>query len=208
MSSVRVVVTDRAHARLAATGQFVRLITDEFVTNLSQVAEASGNQHLACLPQMGSERKRDAMKNAIAAALVSALLVGCAAESHVIVGTVRPPISPDQVKIYLQPPRVFEKIAIIDASSQSSMAFTQQQKMDKAIARLKDEAAKLGANGILLQGTGSQAVGSVGTGFGSATATGSSEYGTGVGVSGNVFEVAPCSLTHARPSVIQPASLE
>lgn len=127
------------------------------------------------------------MRNVILAALASAALLGCAAQSHVIVGKVRPPISPDQVKIYLEPPRAFEKIAIIDASSQGSMAFTQQQKMDKAIARLKEEAAKVGANGVLLQGSGSQAVGSVGTGFGSATAAGNTAYGTGVGISGNVF---------------------
>jgi uncharacterized protein YbjQ (UPF0145 family) len=127
------------------------------------------------------------VKSSLIAALMLATLAGCAAQSHIIVGKVRPPISPDQVKIYLEPPKAFEKIAIIDASSQSSMAFTQQQKMDKAIARLKEEAAKVGANGVLLQGSGSQAVGSVGTGFGSATATGSSAYGTGVGVSGNVF---------------------
>ena len=124
--------------------------------------------------------------NAIVAALMSLCLMGCAAQSHVIVGQVRPPISPDQVKIYLEPPKAFERIAIIDASSQGSMTFTQQQKMDKAIERLKVEAAKLGANGILLQGSGNQAVGSVGTAFGSATATGSSAYGTGVGISGNI----------------------
>lgn len=128
------------------------------------------------------------MRNALIAAMVMmAIVSGCAAQSHVIVGKVRAPISPDQVKIYLEPPRAFEKIAIIDASSQGSVAFTQQQKMDKAIQRLKEEAAKVGANGILLQGSGSQAVGAVGTGFGSATATGNSAYATGVGVSGNVF---------------------
>ena len=59
--------------------------------------------------------------------------------------------------------------------------------MDVAIRRLKEEAAKVGANGILLQGAGSQAAGSVSTGFGSATATGNSAVGTGVGLSGNVF---------------------
>ena len=115
------------------------------------------------------------------------LLVGCAAQSHVIVGKVRPPISPDQVKIYLAPPRAYEQIAIIDASSQGSAAFTQQQKMDKAIQRLKAEAASVGANGVLLQGAGNQPVGSVGSGFGTATATGNTAYGTGLGVSGTVF---------------------
>lgn len=42
--------------------------------------------------------------------------------------------------------------------------------MNKAIARLKQEAARLGANGVLLEQAGD--AGSVGTGFGSATASG------------------------------------
>jgi uncharacterized protein YbjQ (UPF0145 family) len=84
------------------------------------------------------------------------------------------------------PPRLFEKIATIDASSQGSLTFT-QQKMDKAIQRLKEEAAKVGANGVLPQGSGSQSVGSVGSDFGTATATGHSAYGTGVGISGNIL---------------------
>jgi uncharacterized protein YbjQ (UPF0145 family) len=81
---------------------------------------------------------------------------------------------------------LFEKIATIDASSQGSLTFT-QQKMDKAIQRLKEEAAKVGANGVLPQGSGSQSVGSVGSDFGTATATGHSAYGTGVGISGNIL---------------------
>jgi uncharacterized protein YbjQ (UPF0145 family) len=127
------------------------------------------------------------MRTVLLAMLAAFEICACAAQSHVIVGKVRPPISPDQVKIYLQPPRAYEQIAVIDASSQGSMAFTQQQKTDKAIARLKEEAAKVGANGILLQASGSQPVGSVGTGLGTATATGHSAYGTGVGISGNIF---------------------
>jgi hypothetical protein len=117
----------------------------------------------------------------------AAFLVGCAAESHVLVGTARPPISPDQVKIYVHAPAKYEEIAIIDASSKGSPAFTDQQKMDKAIARLKDEAAKLGANGILLQGAGDQSAGAVGTGVGTATTTGHSTVGTGVGISAGIF---------------------
>jgi len=126
------------------------------------------------------------MRNTWLASLSFALL-GCAAQSHIIVGKVRPPISPDQVKIYLAPPRAYEQIAVVDASSQGSVAFTQQQKMDKAIQRLKEEAARVGANGILLQGSGSQAVGSVGSGFGTGTASGNTAYGTGLGVSGNIL---------------------
>jgi hypothetical protein len=98
--------------------------------------------------------------------------VGCAAESYVLVGTSRPPISPDQVKIYLHAPAKYEEIAIVDASSRGFPAFTDQQKMNKAMARLKEEAASLGANGVLLEGTGDQQAGAVGTGVGTATATG------------------------------------
>jgi hypothetical protein len=115
------------------------------------------------------------------------LLVGCAAESYVLVGTSRPPISPDQVKIYLHAPAKYEEIAIVDASSRGFPAFTDQQKMNKAMARLKEEAASLGANGVLLEGTGDQQAGAVGTGVGTATATGNSAYGTGVGVSAGIF---------------------
>jgi hypothetical protein len=123
----------------------------------------------------------------LAVITLGVLLVGCAASSYVLVGTARPPISPDQVKIYLHPPAKYDEIAIIDASSRGSAAFTDQQKMNKAIARLKDEAARLGANGILLEGAGEQQAGAVGTGVGTATATGHSAVGTGGGISAGIF---------------------
>ena len=53
--------------------------------------------------------------------------------------------------------------------------------MDKAIARLKEEAAKLGANGVLLQGVQDQQTGSIGTGVGSSSYGPSSSTGVGVG---------------------------
>ena len=116
------------------------------------------------------------------------LIAGCAASSHVLVGTARPPISPDQVKIYLHAPAKYEEVAVIDASSRGGEpAFTEQQKMNRVIDRLKNQAAKLGANGVLLEGAGDQYAGSVGTGVGTATATGNSAYGTGFGVSAGIF---------------------
>ena len=109
------------------------------------------------------------------------LLLGGCASSHVMIGEVRPPISPDQVKLYLHPPEKYEEIAIIDASSRRSIVFTDQQKMNKVIARLKEEAAKVGANGILIQGTGDEQAGAVGTGAGTGTVSGHSAYGTDIG---------------------------
>ena len=120
-------------------------------------------------------------------------LVGCAT-SHVIVGTPRAPISPSQVKVYLHPPAKYEEIAILDSSSKRSFAFTSQGKMDAVIERLKDDAAKLGANGILLQSTGDQYAGSVGTGVASATASGNSAWGVGTGFSGAAFHKAASGL--------------
>jgi hypothetical protein len=92
------------------------------------------------------------------------------------------------VRVYLHPPAQYEEVAIVDASSRGgSPTFTDQQKMNKVIARLKEEAAGLGANGILLEGVGEEQAGTVGTGFGSATANGNSAYSSGFGLSANAF---------------------
>src|SRR5512137_2003001 len=107
------------------------------------------------------------------------MLGGCASSSHVIVGETRPAISPDQVKIYWRPPTKYQDIAILESSSKNSFAATDQGKTNKAIERLKEEAAKLGANGVLLHGTGDQYGGTVNTG--SAT-TGGTYSGVGVPV--------------------------
>jgi hypothetical protein len=105
-----------------------------------------------------------------------------------MIGQARPPISPDLVKIYYHPPESkYEEIALLDSSSKGGFGFTAQGKMDVVINRLKDDAAKLGANGILLQGVGDQVGGSVGTGFGQATASGNHAYASGVGFAGNVM---------------------
>ena len=122
-----------------------------------------------------------------AAALV---LLGCSTSSHVMIGSAHPPISPESVRIYLQPPEKYEQIATLDASSQGSFAITSQQNMDKAIARLKEEAAKLGANGVLLQGVQDQRSGSIGTGVGSSSYGPGSSTGVGVGGSFGIYNKA------------------
>jgi hypothetical protein len=114
-------------------------------------------------------------------AVVAVLLPGCSTSSHVMIGTARPPISPESVRIYLQPPPRYEQVAALDATSQASFAITSQQNMDRAMARLKEEAAKLGANGVLLQGVQDQQTGSIGTGVGSSSYGPGSSTGVGVG---------------------------
>lgn len=108
---------------------------------------------------------------------VASILAGCASSS-VVVGTVRPAIAPSQVKLYLNPPKKFEQIALLESSSKASWSFSDQGKTNVVIERLKDEAAKVGANGILLSGMGSQNVGSVGTG----TYNGNTAFGVSSGI--------------------------
>ena len=108
------------------------------------------------------------MRNALAALAVIAI-AGCAASSHIVTGQKRPAIDPAQVKLYSQPPAKFEEVAIIEASSRNSWAVGDQGKVDVVIERLKEEAAQLGANGVLLQMTGSESAGGVVTGLASGT---------------------------------------
>jgi hypothetical protein len=112
------------------------------------------------------------------------VLAGCATTSHVITGKTRAPVDPSQVTLYTTAPPQYEEIAVIDTSSRSSFAFGEQKKMDAVIERLKKEAAKLGANGVLLQHTGSDGGGgSVGVGVGKSVGGG----GGGVSVGTSIF---------------------
>ena len=115
------------------------------------------------------------------AALTACAAAACATSSHVLVGTARPPISPEGVRVYYRPPPKYEEIATISATSQGSLALTSQQNMDKAVARLKAEAAKVGANGVLLQGVQDVQSGSIGAGGGGASYGPNSATGVGVG---------------------------
>ena len=97
----------------------------------------------------------------LSVSLIVMIFFGCYPVSHIIVGETRSPISPSKVKIYLEYPEEYEIIARIDASSEfafrdPSFDITWQSKMDKMIQRLKIEAAQLGANGIVIEGTTNQ----------------------------------------------------
>lgn len=119
----------------------------------------------------------------LACSLGVALLSGCAT-SYVLVGPKHPAISPDQVRVLLEPPAQYETIALLQSSDMAGRpCFTAQCKTDKVMGRLKEQAAKLGANAILLEGLGSKYVGSVGSSYGSATYGHGYAYGSGVSFS-------------------------
>ncbi|HZP86278.1 MAG TPA: hypothetical protein VFB54_05620 [Burkholderiales bacterium] len=110
--------------------------------------------------------------------LVLALLAACSGPSRVMLGAARPPLDPAQVKVYAQPPAHYEEIAIVEAAG-SAFTVGAQRRTDALIERLKEEAAKVGANGIILRGMASDAPGTVGVGTGTTIGWG----GIGVGVS-------------------------
>jgi hypothetical protein len=73
----------------------------------------------------------------------------------------------DQVRLYLEPPPApYEQIALIGASSGRSLALTSDAKAEIVIRRLREEAAKLGANGVLLYGISDEATIFLGTDIG------------------------------------------
>lgn len=108
----------------------------------------------------------------VAAAVL--VLAGCAGSSKVMLGQARAPIDPAQVQIYSTPPAGSVEIAQLETTS--AVGFGTQGQTDAAVARMKKEAAALGANGVVLMGVGSSGspVGmSVGAGsYGSHTAGG------------------------------------
>ena len=89
----------------------------------------------------------------VAIVLAAALVAGCAGSSKVMLGQARAPIDPAQVQIYRTPPAGSQEIAQLE--SKSAVGFGTQGQTDAAIARLKREAAALGANGVILMGVGS-----------------------------------------------------
>ena len=80
------------------------------------------------------------------------VLVGCATGSSIVTGKVKPAISPGEVKIYLYPPSQYDTIGIVEASS--DVEFSTQAAQDRVINELKAQAAKIGANGVVLINTG------------------------------------------------------
>jgi hypothetical protein len=124
----------------------------------------------------------------IAFGLAAVALTACAS-SHVMIGKARAPISPDLVQIYTQPPNAkYEEIATVDTSSRGSFSFTAQRKTDQVIKRLRQEAAKLGANGVVLQGMGDQVSGSIGTGLGQDSYSSNTAVSGGIGISAGLHQ--------------------
>lgn len=103
---------------------------------------------------------------------ILALLLCACTTAHVMVGKARPPIPPEQVKVYFERPAKYQEIAILEASGEIRLPISAGDSSDRIIERLKREAGALGANGLFLWGLREQPAGGVGAG----------NYRAGVGV--------------------------
>ncbi|EGR0059039.1 hypothetical protein [Vibrio vulnificus] len=79
-------------------------------------------------------------------------LNACASGSAIVTGVKRPALDFNQVRLYLEAPEQYETIGIVKASSDAGI--TQQASQDYAVEELKKQAAKIGANGVILTTTG------------------------------------------------------
>lgn len=96
--------------------------------------------------------------------LTACLLAGCASSSSRLVAPARPAIDPAEVQIYRAPPRHYQEIAVLDATSGAQFYHGTPQGEMEALQQLKEEAAKVGANGVLLTLVGDRSRGVLGVG--------------------------------------------
>ena len=116
----------------------------------------------------------------VALGFAVAALAGCASASKVMLGQARPPIDPAQVQVYSTPPPGSVEIAQLEATS--AVGFGTQGQTDAAVARLKAEAAKLGANGVVLVGVGGSGQSPVGMSVGAGSFGRHTAGGLSVGI--------------------------
>ncbi|HEY0332893.1 MAG TPA: hypothetical protein VGC74_04165 [Stenotrophomonas sp.] len=121
-----------------------------------------------------------------AAAGLLLVLAGCASSSRVMLGSARPPVDPATVRVYATPP--VGSVQIAQLESTSAVGFGTQGQTDAALERLKGEAAKLGANGVVVMGVG-------GGGSPASVSVGAGSWGSSVG--GGVGIGIPTQQKHA-----------
>jgi len=95
------------------------------------------------------------MKKMYFSIIAAFLISGCTIvnSTALVVGEKRTPIDFQLVKIYTTAPNKYEEVAIIQAEAGHDFK-SAQSVMDSAVMELKKEAAKVGANGVLLGSIG------------------------------------------------------
>lgn len=106
-------------------------------------------------------------------------LACCASSSVTVTGITRAPISPDHVRVYTMAPASFQEVAQLRATGNSVGGG--ERAAEKVIDEMKLAAAKLGANGLLLEDLSDGSTLGVGTGIGSDTYTHNGSISVGIG---------------------------
>ena len=119
-----------------------------------------------------------------AARVAPCVWLAACVSSHQLIGTARVPIPADEVRLYTEAPsRPYERIAVVSASSKRSWSFTFEGKAEVVVRRLKEEAGRLGANGVLLEGISDEPGATIGTDLGRSYEGPRGTIDLGVGVS-------------------------
>jgi murein endopeptidase len=121
-------------------------------------------------------------------AVAPMFLIAACAPTQVVTGTVRPQVPVASVVLYATPPSTFEQIALLSASSRTLFGTGGQKTVDKLIRRLSSQAAKLGANGIILDDLSDEQSLSLGTGVGSDSYTHNADISLGLGALISVYK--------------------
>ncbi|MDN5782329.1 MAG: hypothetical protein L0H23_09990, partial [Luteimonas sp.] len=136
--------------------------------------------------------------------LFSLLLSACAS-SALVTGTPRAPIDPSQVRVYFSAPQGgYEEIALLESNS-GAFTYGEQNKMNSVVAKLRKEAAKLGANGVLFRGTADGYGGggmSVGAGGGRIGGSGFSSGGVGINISPRQKYARGIAIHENKPAAV------
>jgi len=109
------------------------------------------------------------------------VLFGCSTGSHVVTGQQLPEIEVDQVTVFEEAPAFdYDVIGTVRASSDGG--FSEDSRKEKAVEELKEQAAKIGANGVILEDVSQLSFRRLGTGVG-ISANSSGGFGTSIGSS-------------------------
>jgi hypothetical protein len=120
--------------------------------------------------------------------LVLSVLAGCATSGQILTGTPRAPIAANEVRVYTQAPPSFEEIAVLEASRPSVSSAGGERAIQKMIVSMKNQAALLGANGLLLEDFSDAQDFSLGTSLGSDSYTHNGSISVGAGGSLGVVQ--------------------
>lgn len=99
--------------------------------------------------------KRAVARSGMALGMLVPVITGCATGTIVATGTQRAPTKAAQVKVYLDAPAQYETLGYVEAKAEVS-SIVPQASQTVLFDGLKSQAARLGANGVILIGTEEQ----------------------------------------------------